>query len=188
MELSIEAKQISKRAPSGTFLLQSISLQVYKGEIFGIIGPSGAGKSSLLKCLCSLDLDFSGDVILCGETLSLQRTGDLRRVRKQLGLISQQYHLITGKTVEQNVALPLLLDDNQDRTSVDELLERVGLSHKKHAYPASLSGGEKQRVAIARALVRKPSILFCDEITSALDPQRAEEILLLLQQLNKDLG
>ena len=170
-------------------ILRDVSLQVFPGEIFGIIGPSGAGKSSLLKCLCSMDLAHTGTLRL-GDTLvhASLSAKELRAVRQRLGLVSQQYHLIESKTVEQNVTLPLRFDGNEDPSFVQELLDLVGLSKKKDAYPAMLSGGEKQRAAIVRALIRRPAILFCDEITSALDAKKTEEILQLLEMLRKTLS
>lgn len=191
MEYILETKNVTKRISRGSCvmtILQDVSLAVRKGEIFGIIGQSGAGKSSLLKCLCSLDSNFSGEITLCGEKLSSKKQEELQPIRKKISLISQQYHLIQGKTVFENVSLPLVLDGLPYKDKVKSLLDLVGLSHRQDAYPSMLSGGEKQRVAIARALARDPLLLFCDEITSALDPQRSEEILSLLQKLNTTLG
>ncbi len=190
----LQAKHIIKKFSSQKApwkALDNICLEVKKGEIFGIIGSSGAGKSTLMKCLSSLDSNFSGDVRLEGESFPFHDPAALKAKRKKIGMIFQHYYLLESRTVKENIALPLELHNIpsfQRKLRVKELLQKVGLSHKKDCYPSTLSGGEKQRVAIARALACEPSILFCDEATSALDPKTTKEILGLLKQLNQELS
>jgi D-methionine transport system ATP-binding protein len=172
-------------------ILDNIFLEIQEGEVFGIIGKSGAGKSTLLKALSSLEPVSSGKIELFGRALEMDNKKSLREFRKKLGMIFQNFQLLSSRTVEENIALPLELEKaskEEIALRVDELLSLVGLEKRRKSYPSSLSGGEKQRVAIARALANKPSILFCDEATSALDPQTTKEILELLSTLNKELG
>lgn len=168
--------------------LDGVSLEVKKGDIFGIIGSSGAGKSTLLRCLSSLESNFEGEVVFFGEPFHFSKKEVLKGQRKRLGMIFQHFHLLNSRTVEENVALPLEIGGKEDKQRVVELLRLVGLEYKAKSYPLRLSGGEKQRVAIARALVQNPEVLFCDEATSSLDPKTTLEILDLLQKLNKELG
>jgi D-methionine transport system ATP-binding protein len=172
-------------------VLNDISLEISKGEIFGIIGKSGAGKSTLLKCLSSLEYITCGAIELFGEPLFLEDKKSLKGFRKKLGMIFQNFQLLSSRTVEENISLPLELEKvnkKEIQKRVEELLSLVGLTKRKAAYPSSLSGGEKQRVAIARALASRPDILFCDEATSSLDPKTTKEILELLCTLNKELS
>lgn len=171
--------------------LKEVSLQIDKGEIFGIIGQSGAGKSTLLRCMSSLEKPTSGKIWFGEEEITSFNTAALRSFRKKIGMIFQHFHLLSSRTVAQNIALPMELasiDKEEIEKKVDELLFLVGLTEKKDAYPAVLSGGEKQRVGIARALALGPQVLFCDEATSALDPKMTKEILELLKELNKKLS
>jgi D-methionine transport system ATP-binding protein len=171
--------------------LHQIDLTVQKGEIFGIIGLSGAGKSTLLRMVNLLELPTEGKVLIDGVELNAKNTQQLRDTRQQIGMIFQHFNLLNSETVFDNIALPLKFahwssDDIEKR--VIELLELVGLTEKRHAYPAQLSGGQKQRVAIARALALHPKILLCDEATSALDPHTTHNILQLLQEINRKLN
>lgn len=165
--------------------LSSVSLSIQEGEIYGIIGLSGAGKSTLLRCLAGLLTPTSGEILFEGTPLSsLPR----RAFYQKIGMIFQHFNLFSARTVYENVSYPLEVAGLKNKTRIDELLKLVGLSEKKEAYPATLSGGEKQRVGIARALANSPRILFCDEATSALDPKTTKEILNLLKKVNKELG
>ncbi|MDD2954936.1 MAG: ATP-binding cassette domain-containing protein [Oscillospiraceae bacterium] len=171
--------------------LNQIDLHVQQGDIFGIIGMSGAGKSTLLRCIALLERPSSGSITVDGVELSSVTGRELIRLRRQIGVIFQGYHLLMQRTVAQNVAFPLELLKTPKReieARVKELLEMVGLSDKTGAYPAQLSGGQKQRVAIARALANSPKILLCDEPTSALDSLTTKSILDLLQNINRQLG
>lgn len=171
--------------------VKDVSLEIVKGEIYGIIGFSGAGKSTLVRCINLLERPTAGEVYFDDIKLTLLSASSLRRQRKKIGMIFQQFNLLSSRTVEKNISLPLE-GGGRSRTEIDkkvsELLEYVGLSDKAKAYPSQLSGGQKQRVAIARALANDPEVLLCDEATSALDPQTTKSILNLLVKLNRELG
>ncbi|WP_295354402.1 ATP-binding cassette domain-containing protein [uncultured Succinivibrio sp.] len=171
--------------------LKGIDLHINKGEIFGVIGLSGAGKSTLIRIINMLELPTEGRVIIDGEDITSYREAKLRKVRQSIGMIFQQFNLLSSKTVFENVAFPLELDESlskdQIKTRVHELLKMVELDDKADVYPAQLSGGQKQRVGIARALATNPKILLCDEATSALDPKTTSSILKLLTTLRDKL-
>jgi D-methionine transport system ATP-binding protein len=183
----IELQHVSKHY-AATHALQDINLTVKKGEIVGVIGKSGAGKSTLIRCANLLEKPSSGKVFVAGQELTALSSSDLRKARKHIGMIFQQFNLLDSKTVYENIALPLKLNKQHDHNKILKLLDLVGLTDKKNEYPAQLSGGQKQRVAIARALVMDPHVLLCDEATSALDPQNTEAILYLLKKINVELG
>ena len=171
--------------------VKNVSLEIQKGEIFGIIGLSGAGKSTLIRCMNRLETPTSGDIIIDGESVLKMNEKQLRQLRKKVTMIFQQFNLLMQKTVAKNVRYPLELagvPKAKANQRVKELLEIVGLSDKADAYPGQLSGGQKQRVAIARALAGDPEMLLCDEATSALDPMTTQSILALLQKINQEMG
>ena len=171
--------------------LSGINLNIDKGDIFGIIGMSGAGKSTLVRCINFLEKPTRGTIIIGDKDLSVLNDRELRNVRQNIGMIFQQFNLLMQRTVEDNICFPLEIagmSKNEGRKRAAELLEIVGLSDKKKAYPSQLSGGQKQRVAIARALATNPEILLCDEATSALDPTTTRSILALLKDINKRFG
>ena len=190
----IQLEHISKSfvTASGTVhAVQDVNLQIGEEEIFGIIGFSGAGKSTLVRCINLLERPTEGRVIVDGEDLTAMDLKKLREVRKKIGMIFQHFNLMRSRTVFQNIAFPLKkssLSKAEKEKKIESLLELVGLSDKKDAYPSQLSGGQKQRVAIARALANDPKVLLCDEATSALDPQTTQSILKLLKQVNETLG
>lgn len=190
----IQLEHISKSfvTASGTVhAVQDVNLQIGEGEIFGIIGFSGAGKSTLVRCINLLERPTEGRVIVDGEDLTAMDLKKLREVRNKIGMIFQHFNLMRSRTVFQNIAFPLKksgLSKAEKEKKIESLLELVGLSDKKDAYPSQLSGGQKQRVAIARALANDPKVLLCDEATSALDPQTTQSILKLLKQVNETLG
>ena len=190
----IQLEHISKSfvTASGTVhAVQDVNLQIGEGEIFGIIGFSGAGKSTLVRCINLLERPTEGRVIVDGEDLTAMDLKKLMEVRKKIGMIFQHFNLMRSRTVFQNIAFPLKksgLSKAEKEKKIESLLELVGLSDKKDAYPSQLSGGQKQRVAIARALANDPKVLLCDEATSALDPQTTQSILKLLKQVNETLG
>ena len=190
----IQLEHISKSfvTASGTVhAVQDVNLQIGEGEIFGIIGFSGAGKSTLVRCINLLERPTEGRVIVDGEDLTAMDLKKLREVRKKIGMIFQHFNLMRSRTVFQNIAFPLKksgLSKAEKEKKIESLLELVGLSDKKDAYPSQLSGGQKQRVAIARALANDPKVLLGDEATSALDPQTTQSILKLLKQVNETLG
>ncbi|MCI9130239.1 MAG: ATP-binding cassette domain-containing protein [Eggerthellaceae bacterium] len=190
----IELQNICKTFRTGKTELaavRDVSLTIQDGEIFGIIGFSGAGKSTLVRCINLLERPTSGRVIIDGVDLTQLSNKRLRQERKKIGMIFQQFNLLSQSTVAANVRYPLEISGTpkeQADARVKELLELVDLSDKANAFPAQLSGGQKQRVAIARALASNPKIILCDEATSALDPITTRSILDLLKRLNRDLG
>mgnify|MGYP005769386359 CR=1 FL=1 len=180
------------KTSSGTVkALEDISLDIYAGEIFGIIGLSGAGKSTLVRCINYLEVPTSGEVIFEGVPMgSLDRKG-INQARRSMGMIFQQFNLLAQRNILKNVCFPMELQKtpkDQAEKRARELLEMVGLADREKAYPAQLSGGQKQRVAIARALATNPKVLLCDEATSALDPNTTKSILQLLKEINRKLG
>lgn len=174
-------------------VIDNVSLNVKKGEIFAIVGHSGAGKSTLLRCINALESYQNGSLKVFDEEISqiAQNAKKLRELRKNIGMIFQHFALMSRKNAFENVAMPLQIhgfDKNEIKSRVSELLELVGLAGKAKAYPNELSGGQKQRVAIARALALRPKVLLSDEATSALDPSTTKNILELISQINKELG
>ncbi|WP_313531948.1 methionine ABC transporter ATP-binding protein [Shinella sp.] len=174
-----------------TAALDGVTLNVRRGEILGIIGRSGAGKSTLIRCLNGLERPDSGLIEIEGREITGLGEADLQPLRRRIGMIFQHFNLLSAKTVEENVALPLKIEGwpkAKRLARAAELLELVGLSDKAKAYPSELSGGQKQRVGIARALAAKPALLLSDEATSALDPETTRSILTLLKDINRKLG
>lgn len=186
----IEINNLSKSF--GSFeVLKDISLEIKKGEIYGLIGHSGAGKSTLLRCINGLEGYDNGSLKVMGKKVKTLKNNSLREFRKDLGMIFQNFNLLKRKSVFDNVALPLEVwgyKKSYIDKRVKELLNLVGLEDKANSKPEELSGGQKQRVAIARALALEPKILLCDEATSALDPKTTKDILSLLARINKKLG
>lgn len=171
--------------------LDNIDLDIYKGEIFGIIGLSGAGKSTLVRCINYLEIPTSGSVIYMGSDLSGMSVDKIRKTRQSMGMIFQQFNLLAQRNVLDNVCFPMEIagvpKEKAEKRAI-ELLELVGLEDRIKAYPAQLSGGQKQRVAIARAIANEPKVLLCDEATSALDPDTTKQILKLIREINRNLG
>lgn len=171
--------------------LDNVTFKVNKGDVYGLIGFSGAGKSTLLRMVNALETPTEGKVFVKGVDLTSLKESKLREIRKDIGMIFQEFNLLETKTVFDNIAIPLVLrHDNKQKIKarVEELLKFVGLEDKAKALPGELSGGQKQRVGIARALATEPEILLCDEATSALDPDTTESILNLLARVNKELN
>lgn len=171
--------------------LEDVNLEINRGEVFGIIGMSGAGKSTLVRCLNFLEVPSEGQIIFNGRNLGQLSQVDLRQVRREMGMIFQQFNLLMQRTALENVCFPLRLSGmkkNEAEKRALALLEIVGLSERAKAYPSQLSGGQKQRVAIARALASEPKVLLCDEATSALDPETTKSVLRLLKELNEKMG
>ncbi|WP_312099367.1 methionine ABC transporter ATP-binding protein [Niallia sp.] len=171
--------------------VKNVSISIAQGEIFGIIGFSGAGKSTLLRLVNLLETPTNGNIQVQGVDVASLSQKEIRKLRRRIGMIFQNFNLFSSRTVAGNVAYPLKLagvPKKEIKERVAELLQFVGLSDKADDYPEQLSGGQKQRVGIARALATSPDILICDEATSALDPDTTGEILRLLKKVNKDLG
>ncbi|WP_114571953.1 methionine ABC transporter ATP-binding protein [Exiguobacterium flavidum] len=186
---------ITLRTVSKTFseqpVVKAVSLSIDPGEVHGIIGASGAGKSTLLRLMNLLERPDAGEVEFDGQPLMRLPERRLRHVRQEIGMIFQHFHLVSNKTVEQNVDAPLRIarvSKKERSVRVNECLRFVGLESFAGKYPAELSGGQKQRVAIARALANGPRVLLCDEPTSSLDPGTTSEILRVLQEVNRTLG
>ena len=174
-----------------TQILFDVNLEVKKGEIFAIVGHSGAGKSTLLRCINGLENYQGGSLKVFDKEIKNLDETQQRHLRRDVGMIFQHFALMARKNVFENVATPLKFwgyksDETEKR--VRELLNLVGLESKAKSYPSELSGGQKQRVAIARALALNPKILLSDEATSALDPNTTNQILELLEKINKELG
>ncbi|MFT0848541.1 ATP-binding cassette domain-containing protein [Actinomycetaceae bacterium L2_0104] len=190
----IDIRNVSKtfRGKAGSVeALKDVSLSVEEGDVYGIIGFSGAGKSTLLRLVNQLESPDSGSVSVDGRELTELRSKDLRAVRRDIGMVFQQFNLLERKSVYHNVAMPLILagarkSDIKER--VEEVLRIVELEDKRNTYVSQLSGGQKQRVGIARALATSPKIMLCDEATSALDPKTTESILALLKKINREIG
>lgn len=171
--------------------LDNVTFKVNKGDVYGLIGFSGAGKSTLLRMVNALETPTEGKVFVKGVDLTSLKESKLREIRKDIGMIFQEFNLLETKTVFDNIAIPLVLrheNKQKIKARVEELLKFVGLEDKAKALPSELSGGQKQRVGIARALATEPEILLCDEATSALDPDTTESILNLLARVNKELN
>lgn len=180
-------------------VLDGLNFAVAPGEHLALIGPSGSGKTTILRILMTLETVTSGNVLINGVSLNLEgRRGKevpaseshLRRMRSDIGMVFQHFNLFPHKTALQNVGLAPVLTKRLSKAEAKEralqLLDKVGLASKADEYPARLSGGQKQRVAIARALALQPKILLLDEITSALDPELVEEVLIVINDLRRE--
>lgn len=189
MEPIIQIKNVTK-----TFIgkdnqveaLKGISLDINKGDIYGIIGMSGAGKSTLVRCLNYLEKPTTGTVVVEDQDLSTLTEAELRKVRTGIAMIFQHFNLLMQRSVLDNVCFPMEIvgvKKQAARKRAMELLEIVGLKEKADAYPSQLSGGQKQRVAIARGLCMNPEVLLFDEPTSALDPEMVGEVLNVMKEL-----
>lgn len=183
----IEFKKVFKKY-ADIEILKNINFKIEKGDIFGVIGLSGAGKSTLIRTINKLEKIDGGEIIIDNKEISKLSGKELMEFRKEIGMIFQNFNLLSSRTVYENVKLPLELIHKIDEKRIFEILDLVELTDKKDSYISKLSGGQKQRVAIARALITKPKILLCDEATSALDPLIASNILDLLKKINESLG
>ena len=190
----IELQQVSKRFQAGGRTVDALlptDLRIESGEVFGLLGFSGAGKSTLLRLINRLEEPTTGSVRVEGQELVGLSKDALRQARQRIGMIFQQFNLLSHRSALGNVEFALEvagLPAAQRRDRAREALAAVGLSEREQAFAAQLSGGQRQRVAIARALATSPTMLLCDEATSALDPHTALSILRLLKQLNRERG
>src|ERR1044071_3153674 len=187
-----DVEKVFRRGSEEIHVLSGLSLDVPRGEFLALMGPSGSGKSTLLNLIGGLDRPTRGSVEVGGERIDELSDRGLAAWRAQhIGLVFQFYNLLPVLNAERNVELPLLLthlSKAERRKHVETALKAVGLSHRSRHYPRTLSGGEQQRVGIARAIVTDPTILLCDEPTGDLDRKSGDEILSLLQALNREQG
>ncbi len=188
----IEAKDVTKIFSGRGQVVRAVdgvSTSIARGEVVVIIGPSGSGKSTFLRCLNGLETFDSGHIIVDGMDLALRKT-DINKVRREVGMVFQQFNLFHHKTVLENITLAQLVVRGRSRSEAQEkgrqLLNKVGISEKEGEYPSRLSGGQQQRVAIARALAMSPRVMLFDEPTSALDPEMVGEVLDVMKQLARE--
>ena len=182
----IKIEKVNKIYPNGFHAVKDVSLEIKKGDIFGIIGLSGAGKSSLIRLLNRLEEPTSGKIIIDGVDMTSLSKDQLLEKRKKIGMIFQHFNLLSSRTVGENVAFALEIagwEKSKIKDRVKELLEVVELSSKIDSYPSQLSGGQKQRVSIARAILKDAPIIVFDEATSYSDIENEHKIQLALQNL-----
>ena len=183
----IRLKDVSKKYSMDNVVFSGIDLEIEKGEFIFLTGPSGAGKSTMLRILFCAERPTSGEIWVDGVILSSLSNAQVPYLRRKIGVIFQDFKLLSNRTIFDNVALSLEvvgLGKKQAEQRVMQVLEGVGLAGKTSHYPLQLSGGEQQRVAIARAVVNRPSIILADEPTGNLDLQRTEEVMMLMEELN----
>lgn len=186
----LEIKNLTK-SYNGVVVLKGINLKIEKGDIYGLVGLSGAGKSTLLRCINGLEHFDSGSILVDGIEIKYLSNEQMRIFRKKMGMIFQQFSILSKKTVFSNIALPMECwgyTRSHIKERVEYLAQLVNLQDKIYARPNTLSGGQKQRVAIARALAMEPEYILSDEATSALDPNTSNSVIELLQDINRKLG
>ncbi|WP_418790988.1 cell division ATP-binding protein FtsE [Phosphitispora sp. TUW77] len=179
---------VSKVYPNGTKALTDITMRIEKGEFVFLVGPSGAGKSTMTKLIFREEQPSRGQILFNRKNISRYKQREIPYIRRAIGVIFQDFRLLQGKTVAENVSFALEVIEasrKEIKRAVPEALEMVGLTHKASAIPSELSGGEQQRVAIARAIVNNPPLVIADEPTGNLDPDTSWEIVTLLQEINK---
>ncbi|MFC4353836.1 ABC transporter ATP-binding protein [Chryseomicrobium palamuruense] len=188
----IAINELKKRFTNGEVeeeILKGINLELQPREITALVGASGSGKSTLLTIAAGLQPSSEGSIVFNGQDLTQMNSEEIRKIRaKDFGFVFQSSHLVPFLTVEEQLYLMLEvagkhLSKVELQKEVRELLQRVGMEHRKNAYPSSLSGGERQRVAIARAIVHRPKILFADEPTASLDSLKSKDVMKLIREL-----
>jgi ABC-type lipoprotein export system ATPase subunit len=174
-------------------VLKGINLTLHEGEITALVGASGSGKSTLLTIAAGLQPASGGKVLFEGKNMTEMNAEQIRKIRAcRFGFVFQFAHLVPFLTVEEQLLLMFdasetTLKKHEQTKEIDRILKLVGMDHRKHAYPASLSGGEKQRIALARALIHQPSVLFADEPTASLDSKRSRDVMRLIRELTRTL-
>lgn len=184
----IRFTNVSKRYPGGFEALRDVTLHIPPGEMAFLTGRSGAGKSSLLKLIALIDRPTSGQLVVGGHNLNKLGRGTIPYHRRRIGFVYQDHRLLADRTVFDNVALPLIISDHDQREigkRVRAALDKVGLLEKEKSYPVTLSAGEQQRVGVARAVVNRPVLLLADEPTGNLDPEVSQEIVNLFREFNR---
>ena len=187
----LQLKGVSKTYKNGVNALYDINLYVNQGEFVYIIGPTGSGKSTLIKLLDGEEIPTKGVVDVLGINVGKLKHSKVPLYRRNIGVVFQEYRLLERKTVFENIAFALEVINMptvQIRKRVREVMNLVGLDDKGHSFPGELSGGQQQRVAIARAIANKPKILIADEPTGNLDPGKSDEIMNLLEKINREEG
>ena len=189
----VSADDVTRRYGEGEAAvdaLRGVSLDVSPGELVAVMGPSGSGKSTLMHLLAALDKPTSGTITIAGQDVGSLSDGDVTKLRRRnIGFVFQFFNLLPMLTAEENIVLPLsIAGEKPDSAFLEGLLDRVGLTDRRHHRPSELSGGQQQRVAIARALVSQPTVVFADEPTGNLDSKTGAEILELLRSSAEDLG
>jgi cell division transport system ATP-binding protein len=184
----IRLEHVTKTYKASVVALHDISLEIVKGEFVFLVGSSGSGKSTFIKLMLKEEDPDTGEIWVAGKRLGSMKSWKVPGLRRELGCVFQDFKLLEGKTVLENVAFALEVIGKPRHVvarTVPEVLELVGLGHKHDAYPQELSGGEQQRVSIARAFVNRPRILLCDEPTGNLDPNTSVGIMKLLDRINR---
>ena len=184
----IEMKNVIKKYPNGVVATNGISVDIKQGEFVYVVGPSGAGKSTFIKLMYREEKPTSGEVIVAGINLTTLKNSRVPYLRRQLGVVFQDFKLLPRLTVYENVAFALEVIEEHPkviRNRVMEVLELVGLKHKVRMLPSELSGGEQQRVSIARSIVNRPKVLIADEPTGNLDPDTSWEIMNIFEEISR---
>jgi cell division transport system ATP-binding protein len=184
----IQMKNVIKKYPNGVVAANGITVNIKQGEFVYVVGPSGAGKSTFIKLMYREEKPTSGEVTVSGINLSTLKNGRVPHLRRQLGVVFQDFKLLPRLSVYENVAFAMEVIEEQPkeiRKRVMEVLELVGLKHKVRMLPTELSGGEQQRVSIARSIVNNPKVLIADEPTGNLDPETSWEIMEIFEEINR---
>lgn len=188
----VALKQLSKtysRGNATVVALRDVNLEIQRGDFCAFVGPSGCGKSTLLSLVAGLDVPTDGEVLLDGRSTKRFTSDEWTTMRREtIGIVFQAFHLVPGLTAEENIALPLMLRGDGGRAvaaRVDEVLDMVGMTNRRHHRPGELSGGEQQRVAIARAVAHRPRLLLADEPTGNLDSHQGADVMTLIRTLAK---